>query len=399
MASVTVETRQRSTFDHGITGLLVLFAASSMLSVAISQICLGVLVLLMLGRSVWSRERPCQVPFAWSVGLFVIWGLLMIPFSTDPAFSFGMAKRFALYSALWVGACLVDGEDRRRWMFWALVAAIVANAVHTALTQDYDLDGTGRRVTMVQRSAMTGAWIMASASIIMFAFIMVLRSWRIRIVLMSAELILLFLIYLSRTRSAWLGLLAGLLTVLFITRKRLIPVVVLIFALGVALGPEAIRERVVSIVDPSYSSNSVRIAQWEAGVELVKWKPVTGVGDVYLAEIIEAKTDYVNTFASNMHHLHHSLVTTAVFWGIPGLVMLLVLMGHLLILLVRAWRTGAGDEPYRRAWVLAGLGVWVFYNLTGMLDALVIDPEMSLVFLGVLGVGLGRLDRFSPPDA
>jgi O-antigen ligase len=400
MALVVVLNSQRSIYDHGISALLILFAASSMLSVAISQICLGVLALLMVGRAVWKRERPCHVPFEWSVGIVVVWGLLMIPFSTDPGFSFMMSKRFALYSALWVGACLVDDEGRRRNMFWALVLAIAANAVFTAMTEEYELNGTGRRVTMVQDSAMTGAWIMACASIVMFAFIIVLKSWRLRMLLMVAELPLLFVIYLSRTRSAWLGLLAGLLVVLFVTRKRLIPVVAVALMLMVVLGPSGFKDRVVSIFDPSYSSNNVRLEQWGAGLDLIKLKPVTGVGDVYLADLIAEHTDYVNTFTSSMHHLHQSYVTTAVFWGIPGLVALLVLMGHLLVLLIKAWRHGGDEGPYRQGWVLGALGVWVFYCLTGMIDALVIDPEMSLVFLGVMGVGVGarRNDLYTELD-
>lgn len=382
----------RSPYDNGITILLVLFAAASMLSVAISMICLGLIGLTMIVRGLRYRDYPGNVPFMWSVGLLVLWGLLMIPFSTEPWFSLKMSKRFALYVALWVGACLIEGEDRRRLVFWAMVAGITSNAIYTLLFEEYQIDGTGRRVTMVQNSSMTGAWIMASISVLMFAFMVSLRNGRLQLLLGAAQVPILFALYLSRTRSSWVGFLAGLLIVLLIKKKRLIPVLALAVILLFVIGPPGFQTRVTSITDPTFRSNHHRIDQWKAGLELVKRSPITGIGDVYPKKMIHEFTDYSESRPTDMRHIHHSLLTAALFWGIPGLVFLLVLMGHLLVLLIRAWRKMDETEPYRQAWILGGIGMWVFYNLTGLADALATDPEMSLVFLVVVGIGIGKSD-------
>jgi len=372
--------------------LLAMLGFSALLSVAVSQTLMGLLAAWLAARAMAVRPRPGRTGFEWSVALFVGWCLLMIPFSTDPGFSLGKAHRFAVFSALWIGALMVDTDGRRRALLWAIVAGAVANAGWSLATEDYGWALNTRRMTLVQGSAMTGAWILAAASIVMAAFLAALPDRRAKLVLLLAQAPVLAAVFFTRTRSAWLGLLAGWLVILLLRRKRLVPVLVAALALGVVLAPSDVKERVRSIADPTQSSNSARIQQWRAGLELVRWKPVTGVGDVYLRDVISERTEYRDKHDSRMHHLHHSYLTAAVFWGIPAAVFLAAMLLHLAWLLARAWRGRAGRSPWAQGWILAGLGVWALYALVGMVDSTVIDVETSLVCLLVMGVGLALCD-------
>lgn len=379
----------RSPFARMESGLLVLLAVSGMISVAVSQSLMAVLALLLAGRSLLKRPRARPAGFEWSVGLYVLWCLLMIPFSTDPGFSLLMAKRFGIYSILWVGALMVDGDDRRRALLWALVLGAVVNAGWSLATEDYGWALKSRRLTLIQGSAMTGAWLMAAASILMMAFTTALPGKRAKLLLLLAQAPVLAAVFFTRTRSAWLGLLAGWLVILLLRRKRLLPLLAAALALAVVFAPADVKDRIRSIGDPAQSSNSERLTQWRHGLELVRWKPVTGVGDVYLRDVLAERTTYENKHDDDMHHLHHSYLTAAVFWGIPGAALLVLMLGHLLWRLGKAWRGRDGLTPLQRGWVLAGLGVWTLYALVGVIDSTVIDPETSLICLFVLGVGSG----------
>ncbi len=368
------------------TVLLGMLGFASLVSVAVSQSLMGVLAVWLAVRAV--RERPRPVGFELMVGLFVGWCLLMIPFSTDPAFSLGKAHRFAVFSALWIGALTVDRDGRRRVLLWSLAAAAALNAVISLATEEYSLQEGHRRLTLLQGSAMTGAWLMAAVSIVLTAFLVTLRGRRDRVLLALAQAPVLAALLFTRTRSAWLGVLAGWTVIFLLKQKRLIPVLGVAVVLGLALAPAEVKDRVRSIGDPAQSSNNERLVQWRAAVELIRWKPVTGVGDVYLRDVMAAHTSYENTRDADHHHLHQSYLTTAVFWGIPAAVLLVALLGRLLWLLGRGWRRRTEATSWQEGWILAGIGVWVLYAMVGMIDSTVIDVETSLVCLLAMGTGI-----------
>lgn len=378
--------------------LLLLLAAASVLSSALGAVSLAALAVLMVFRAARRRGTCSDRPFATVVFMFTLWGLLMIPFSLEPGHSLVMAKRFGLFAALWAGACLLVDEARRAWLLRVLGGAAVANALLTLTLQDYAFDLSGRRLSMVQNSSTTGAWILAMAAIVLMAFAVVLPGRRWRLSLLAAQVPLGLAVVLSQTRSAWLGLAAGWLLVLLLARRGSALLLLSLLILAYAFGPAAFQERVGSIGDPADTSGTVRLKQWGVGEELVAWRPVTGVGDVYLSDIARIRTGYVDRLnGPDMRHLHHNLVTTAVFWGLPGLGFLLLLLGRVGLLLLRAWRRVPATEPYRRGWALAGLGVWAFFNLVGMVDAPLMDQEAALLFLLICGAGLaGPAEAITP---
>lgn len=371
-----------------LTFLLGLLAAAATLSGAIASVGLGLLAAWVLLAAARARRPLPPVPFAAATGAFVLWGLLMIPFSLDPLFSLGMAARFGILAALWVGPCLLDTPRRRRAALAGLAGGAVANAAITLLTQDYAWDLTGRRITMVQGSAPTGAWILGLSALTMLAFAAHLPRLRTRLLLGLGAVPPLAAVLLSQTRSAWLGLGAGLLMLLLASRRRTAAVLLLAAVVLLIVGPPALRQRALASFDPADDAVGVRLKQWRVGLELVAWRPVTGVGDVYLSDIARIRTGFVDRLDADMHHLHHSVLTAAAFWGVPGAVFFLVLLGRLLWLLLRAWRGPPPDDPVQRAWTLAALAAWAFYFTAGLADALLVDRETSLLFLLILGAGL-----------
>ena len=367
--------------------LLALFGAAATLSGAAAFVVLGLLALDAATASLRRRELPCRPPAFGAALAFALWGLLMVAFSSDPAFSLIMAKRFLVLLALGAGACLMTDPERRLLTAGAVIAGGAANALWTLATQEFAWDLTGRRVTMVQGSATTGAWILGLAAVTALAFGVTLPRRRVRLLALSALAPLLAALALSQTRSAWLGLGAALAVMLGVSRRRGAALALAVVLAVAALGPSALRERAVGVGDPQDTAVSVRVKQWRVALELVAWRPVTGVGDVYLSDLARIRTGYVDRLDADMHHLHHSLLTAAVFWGVPGAAFFLLLMGTLLWRLTQAWRGPPADASLR-AWTLAGLGAWTFYFTAGWADALLVDQETTLLFLLVTGAGV-----------
>ena len=385
--------RDISRGDGPVFGALALTALASQMSVAISQILLGLALLNALVRIALRRDRPGATGVELPGLLFIGWALLMIPFSTDPGGSLILAKRFYLFSALWLCAWYVRGEGRRAVLLAALLVGAVFNCVYTIVTQSWLRDDFAHRISMMQHSIITGSWLVMSAALIALALVLHGRGRWPRGLAAGALLPMLAALVLTQSRSAWLGFAAGAVVVLALRRKRLVLILAAAGVLFFTLGPEVFRERLKTIVDPKFRTNVQRFQMWDAGVDLIKANPVTGVGDCSLKEFCpELYYPGNKGRAIRLSHFHSNTIMMAVIWGIPGLVLGLWFLIALVFRLWRRFRLFGGvigrGPPWRRVWLVAALGVWTAVNVTGVFDWSFGDPELSLVFFMTFGAAL-----------
>ncbi len=377
--------------DGPIFGALALMAAASQLSVAVSQILLGVALLWSLLRWLSGRDRLVATGVELPAALLAGWALAMIPFSPHPGESLIFARRFYLFTALWLCARHVCGERRRAVFLIALLAGAVVNCVYTIVTEAWLPGDFSRRLTMIQHSTMTGSWLVMCSAVTALAWIIHGRGWRLRLLAGVAMAPLLAALVMTQSRSAWLGFMAGAAVTVALRRKRLVLLLAGVVVLIFVLGPDAYRERLRTIADPTFRTNVQRFALWEQGLDLVKAHPVTGVGDRSLRE-------YSPIFVMSggrevaMPHLHSNPVMLAVIWGVPGLVLGSWFM---LALCVRLWRRHkvfgrhvGRAPPLRPVWIAAALGVWTAVFVSGFFDWSFGDPELTLVFFATCGIAL-----------
>jgi O-antigen ligase len=379
---------------------LVLCAASSLLSVAISQIALGAsLLVFLIGCA--GGDRPLRTGLEWPTLLFMGWALLMIPFSDDPLDSLLHARRFYLFSALWLAATLVDSERRRLIMFVAVVLAAAVNGGYSVLTEVLQPQEYNSRIHMVQNSTMTGAWLLMAAALVIVALLMRVQSRRWRSVLVLALMPVLAAVLFSQTRSAWLGLLGGVVIIFWLTHKRYLVILAAILITATILAPDHFKDRTRSIFTNTHSTNSQRVQLWKAGLDLIKAHPLTGVGDRNLSDLTPPvyKND-ANQEPVYLRHLHQNQIMMATIWGIPGLILGMWFLFKNIHLLLRRWLINRKDRIgglYKASWTLAAIGVWVGVNIAGLFDWTFGDPEMSLVYMLCVGLALSgsKADSFT----
>src|SRR5258706_16298702 len=83
------------------------------------------------------------------------------------------------------------------------------------------------------------------------------RRWRLAAIIGAAPLAVGLI--LTQSRSAWLGLVAGVLAIGILQNKKLILLLLLLIALFLLAAPADFQARARSIFDPSMSSNLSRI--------------------------------------------------------------------------------------------------------------------------------------------
>lgn len=134
---------------------------------------------------------------------------------------------------------------------------------------------------------------------------------------------------LSLTRNAYVGLLAGLAALLALARPRLLLALPLLGAALFLAAPPSARERALSTFDPADPTVADRLLMWRAGWEMVKDRPLLGVG---LGRVGRLYPEYMlpGAFNTEPGHLHSNVVMLAAETGVPSAIAYLWLLAAFL---------------------------------------------------------------------
>jgi O-antigen ligase len=169
----------------------------------------------------------------------------------------------------------------------------------------------------------------------------------------------------SLTRSAWVGLAAGLVVLLIFGRRRLLlagagAAVLVVLS---ALPHRAVVQRVTSIFDLSDATNYDRVCMAYAGWGMIRERPLLGQGP-RMVQVRYPIYRHPTAPRYSVPHLHNSYLQLAAERGLPSLLAMLALVA---VSLRRAWRDFRSQGG--RSGPRADLYVGVFCSLAGFLVA------------------------------
>ncbi len=368
---------------------------------AVSNILLG-LTLLSLP---WTRRRPVPwrdlAPLTIPLGFYMLLLAGSVVASYDPWTSArSLTEIFSLSTAL-LAPLLVRGERQVRF---AANALIVVAAVLACLGLSQYLIGYGdieRRIRGPFSHYMTFSGFLLIADLLLVASMVYGGRWRSpwRWAALAAINIALLGSY---TRNAWVGLALALTVLVVMRAPRLLLAYVPAAVLFVTLAPVPLLHRVISIADLQDPSNYDRLCMLEAGLTMIRERPLFGIGP----EQVERRYPIYRAPGApryDVPHLHNSLLQLAAERGLPALASYL---GMTLAAIVVAWR-GFKNEGGRRGaradlYVGTMLALLAF-NLSGLFENNWGDTEVQRPALFVLALpfclraGAGSAERETGP--
>jgi O-antigen ligase len=122
---------------------------------------------------------------------------------------------------------------------------------------------------------------------------------------------------LTLIRQSWLGLFLAAIFLLFIKKRVLVLVPILLVGLILMFGPHLLAERLKSIVDLKQASNNERIMLRKAGWDIFKDYPLTGCGFKCLYVVADQYSEH--PILQTYKHLHSNIWQIAVETGAIGL--------------------------------------------------------------------------------
>lgn len=218
------------------------------------------------------------------------------------------------------------------------------------------------------------------------------RDWRwVALVAINLALVA------SLTRGAWVALAVTLVILAVVRAPRSLFALVPAGALVVALAPEMVRSRVLSIGDLTNPSNYDRVCMAEAGLRMIAERPFLGHGAGMVAERYPIYR-HPTAPRARVEHLHNTFLQLAAERGLLSLAAYLWLMGAALVVSYRGYRR-ARDRPDGgddEALYLGAFLALVAFNLAGLFEANWRDTEIQRLVLFLIALPY-LLDRLPGP--
>jgi O-antigen ligase len=196
------------------------------------------------------------------------------------------------------------------------------------------------------------------------------RTWTVLV--MPALIVALALTF---TRSAWVGLVAGVGVLIVLKDRRLFAAIPLVVALTILVAPTSVTARMYSMFDVNDPSNRDRVAMLESGAEIVRDHPLTGVGPDMVKSVYK---EYRQPWAVNALnvHLHNVPVQIAAERGLPALLVWIGFIVYLARDLIR--RVTTSRQPSLAAGALAAVAAML---AAGLFEYNFGDSEFLMLFL------------------
>ena len=374
--------------------LAVVSTSAVAFSVALSSITMGLAIgLWLIGLSLSSTRSFVPTPLDLFFVAYVAAELAVACFSPEPAHSLVNAKRLFLFSFVYLMIYAVDNRKKLAITFVTLVAV----AALTSCIEFFSISLAGGhflRVSMFQYFLTEGG-IKMIILLVTLPFLFDRRltgGWRL---LTAIAVVSLFLgLVLTQTRSSWLGLVGGLMTLGLVKDRKILIVLVILILLFLLFAPSDFRARASSMFDPSKISNLTRIHMVQTGWKMFLDHPLAGYGDIDLRKYYVTYTVPLDTAEGG--HLHNNIMMLLVTLGIVGFSIVMALFVKIGLIMVDAIRK-TRDLVFEGNLAIGCLCAYIGFHINGLFEWNFGDHEIAVLLWTIVGVSLVALRAVTIP--
>lgn len=375
---------------------------SILLSIAASQILLGLALAALLLSNEKMRLPPIKLPLALFVALTIISWLASGHIHEGTP----QIRKFFVFTVLLLVASTFHkiSEIRALVLIWAAVATLSAVRSLVQFGQKYQESAElhrnfyefyiGQRITGFMSHWMTfgGEEMIVLLLLLALLFFSIIRKWKAAGWICAA--VLAVSLVLGFTRSIFLlGFPVGLLYLLWFWHKWLLAAVPVIAVIAFLVAPGALKERVTSIMQPhgQMDSNMHRTITRRAGIQMIRAHPLLGLGP----EVMKDPKTFDHYVPADIPrplpegwygHLHNDYLQYAAERGIPTLLAMLWLIGKALWDFATALRRMA-SSPEARFVLHGAIAVILAILAEGLLEYNLGDSEVLTLFLATIAFG------------
>ncbi len=371
--------------------LILIFLFSINFSIALCYIVFTLLII-SSGISYFKCDRKIVLPpyFKYII-LFSVFTLISTVFSIDRTSSFKENKEIFIFLLIPIFILILKRTEMyRSAVFTILYSAFLSSLIGIIISIREGISLNHRL------KGFSSHWMTYSGLLMLvFVFFIILtiyeknkKSKIHNIILLTPVLVSIFL---SLTRSAWIGLFISTgIFFLYYFRKhpRVLFISFIILALVFMLLPGSIKSRVFSIFDINNITNLDRLHMAYTTIEIIKDHPLTGVGPDNVKKIY---SEYRHPEATNNNpHLHNNFFQIAAERGLPTLLIFIFLFVSIFKDLSHKIRKG---NLIKRRISTAVLFLVISFLTSGMFEYNFGDTEIKFLFLFFISIPYLDIDH------
>jgi putative inorganic carbon (HCO3(-)) transporter len=363
------------------------------LSLKISSGLLGLCGLLWLGKMVVMRRMDFKAtPFDWGIALLVALSAASIWSSPDRGFSFYnyynlMGRYILIYYLVVNNVRSVEQVKRLIWVMLGSAALVSLYGFHqyffgAKVSAAEWVDGEQfPDIKMRVFSTLENPNLLAGFLVTMMAVAagMGYKSNAAKSKMLLFSLVAMFggCLLLTYSRGAWLSVLAIIGMYGFLCNRKIFWLL-LLFPIAALFAHDALLERIMSIMNPTDTSSTLRIALWESTIAMIADKPLLGIGWGAYWMVYPEYDFFINNPNTKILHAHNMYLNIAAEIGIPGLIAFVTMMvGHVRLALASIGKTA----PKWSSGVMLGIvGAICGLIVNGFTDYVLFSMQLSMLF-------------------
>lgn len=392
MTTTTMTAIARPAFglDRAALWLLLAFVAALQLSIAVAGILLTASLAAWAALLIRDRARPTAPAFMVPLAVYAAATLVSAAFSLDPAASIVDSKQLVLLLIVPMVYYVARGSSAN--LVVDVILAVGAISAGYGIVQYGVLHYDSLRMrpdgALTHYMTYSGTLMLVlCAAVARLVFATRERTWP---ALVMPALVLALAVSLGR--NAWVGACVAVALLLALRDFRLVALLPVAIAILLVAAPDSVTNRVMSMFDLRDPTNQDRVAMLEAGADIVRDHPLTGVGPAMVPRVYEQyRPDYAVQKLNP--HLHNVLMQIAAERGLPALAIWVWLMVTLSMLLVRLFRSGR--ERLLTATAMAATAAML---AAGLFEYNFGDSEFLMLYLVLITLPFAALNSERGPD-
>jgi len=365
--------------ERAFLGAFLLAVLSSVAaSISLEQSFLAVAAVLGIVLLAQKKRRFEVPPFFWPLLAYAGLSLLSSAFSVNPAVSFKDSRELTLFLAVPITLAAVRRRIDLELVLGAMLVSSFVNTFH-ALGYQILTAAPGERVEGFMAHYMTQAGILAVFAAFALGIILFRRGW-IRIAWAAGFVLAVGALFVTYTRSSWIGMGIALCVVIFFWRPKALVLVPILAGLAFLVAPQSIKSRVVDAFTSRNISNTARVQYAKAGLKIaVDYLPL-GTGPDTVEMVFQNPKYGLGEFAKRNVHLHSNVVQIL---AERGPLTLAAWLAFIVLAFAGLWKLARKRPDGLAAGALAALSA---FFVAGFFEYNFGDSEITLLLLIILSL-------------
>ena len=379
------------------------FVFFSFFSISLTQISCGVGGLAWATKCYqtrsWGKQNfPLKVPFL----LFVLACFVGVAGAYDIGTSYKSLKRLLeILIFFWVVNCVDSEKLREKLTFLLIIGATLSTFAGFYNIWEHGIPLALQDFSQNQRAEGTMSVYMTFAGLLMLSLLVVAgklifapleNKW-----IYAASVLLSVCLLLTYTRQAWLGVVVGIIFLIWFRKKSLLWILPILLVVIFAISPASVQWRVNSLTDLEDANLKRRMALWQGGWLVFKDHPLTGCGFKCI-DVVNQEYPDPTGIIKRLRGMHNNFLQLAVDTGLFGLISWISIWVVYFMTLYRRLILMKGNLAFRRDAMASAAAVTGFL-VAGFFETNFYDSEVSMLLYFIMALPFAATQTVSKGDS